>query len=441
MSLNLQSSINHVLEQFHPARMLVGLSGGVDSCVLLHTLVQQYPDIPIEAIHIHHGLNLNADQWQQHCESLCDQLEVPLQVHQVQVLDQGKGIEAAARDQRYQVFERLVHKRDLLCLGHHLDDQVETFFLRLFRGAGPHGLTGMAQDRALGAGRLVRPLLHVGRQQIEDYAIAHKLVWIEDDSNLDTRFDRNLLRQTILPLIEQRWPGYRQNITRTMGLLLQQNQQLRGGLSEELQQRMSPEDHGLDIRSFDDLPVADQAGLIRLWLSESDVALPSEKQLQQILNSIIPARDDAEPVLELNDYQIRRYQQKLWLVPNLPQIAQTDVALLPDTPVHIEGMGTLLLQTVECGETSEELISGRCQPLNVQLRQGGERVHPLGRYGSRDLKRLLQEYHVPPWWRDRLPLLYWQDDLVAVADLFVCEGFQSDPEQTGFRLVWYREGE
>ncbi|MEM7019036.1 MAG: tRNA lysidine(34) synthetase TilS [Pseudomonadota bacterium] len=194
----------------------VAYSGGIDSHVLLHLLKTSSPRSIISAVHIHHGLQSNADGWAQHCEDVCQNLDIPCQVIRVNVSqDKGASLEESARKARYVAFADLLDPNEILCMAHHADDQAETVLLRMLKGAGPNGLAGMPATRQLGNGWLWRPLLTQPRETLVAYANQHKLRWIEDTSNTDTRFDRNFLRQNILPTLKERWPGLLQTFNRT----------------------------------------------------------------------------------------------------------------------------------------------------------------------------------------------------------------------------------
>ncbi len=188
-----------------PAALLVGYSGGLDSTVLLHALAMAHPG-KVRAIHVHHGLHPEADGWAIHCERTCDALGVPLVVARVDVADIAAGPEAAARAARHTAFHAHLHEGEWLALGHHRDDQAETFLLRALRGSGPDGLAAMRPWRRFGAGTLWRPLLGIGRDALLAYARAHGLAWIDDPSNDDDAFDRNFLRNGVMPLLRKRWP-------------------------------------------------------------------------------------------------------------------------------------------------------------------------------------------------------------------------------------------
>src|SRR5262245_11065640 len=189
-------------------RIAVGLSGGVDSVVLLH----QLKDRGVSAIHVHHGLSPNADAWADFCRTVCKGLGVPLVISRVKVEKSGKGLEAAARDARYAAFRK--SKADVIALAHNLDDQAETVLMNLLRGAGLRGASGMPEHSKLGAKTLWRPLLGVSRKELLAYARKHKLAWIEDESNANEALTRNFVRRSIGPMLEQKFPQWKQSLAR-----------------------------------------------------------------------------------------------------------------------------------------------------------------------------------------------------------------------------------
>ncbi len=184
----------------------VGLSGGCDSVVLLHVLTRLGMGARLSAIHVHHGLSPNADQWVRFCGEFCAALGVPLQVCYVEVdRASGRGIEAAAREARYAAFADFVD--GCLLLAHHRGDQAETVLFNLLRGCGVAGAAGMPVERSFGGHRLVRPMLGVSRQEIETYARAEGLCWIDDESNGDLSLTRNFLRHEALGAVRLRFPA------------------------------------------------------------------------------------------------------------------------------------------------------------------------------------------------------------------------------------------
>jgi tRNA(Ile)-lysidine synthase len=429
-----------LLDQLRPwraaPRWWLGYSGGLDSTVLLHLLAglsQQAEIPPLRVIHVNHGLQEQAEAWADHCRVVCADLGLELQTREVAVKLTGDGPEAAARVARYGLFESELGAGDVLLLAHHADDQVETFFLRLMRGAGTQGLQGMPATRALGQGALVRPLLDYPRVQLQAYAREHGLNWIEDGSNQDTTLDRNYLRHEVLPQLEARWPGYRRSISQAMETVAD----TAAGFAEHYRELLAAargERHGeaaLDLVILSDCSPGLLTRLLRQWLAELGVPVPGRKPLQELVHQLAVAAPEAAPQLSFSGYCLQRFQQHLYLY--RPRPAPVDFApqrLLPGQSVQVPGLGQLAMVEVASGGT----VLPAAGYWNLRLRKGGERCQPAGRGHSQSLKKLLQEHAVPPWQRQAMPLVYAAETLVEVPGLWVCEGFEAAPEQPGFRL-------
>jgi tRNA(Ile)-lysidine synthase len=430
----------HLAELLDPWRgaacWWLGLSGGLDSCALLQLLVElgrrdELP--PLAAIHIDHQLHPESSHWAAHCADLCERLGVPLECRQVVVEDTGEGPEAAARVARYGVFESILGPGELLLLAHHLDDQVETFFLRLMRGAGTRGLTGMPESRPLGAGALLRPLLSVPRSELEAYATDRQLAWIEDSSNSDLAMDRNFLRQRVLPLLEERWPGYRLSVERSVEALTDAERVLgemdRGRLTGARREAFG--EPLLDLETL--APVSEQelARLLRRWLEVEGVTAPRQSRLVEFSRQSLTAQEDSQPLLAGPGFCLRRYLGNIHLGAGEPQLLPESLELVPGQSIALGGVGQLEMVAAEEGLRLPE--SGSWQ---LRFRRGGERCRPRGRARSQSLKKLLQESRVPPWVREHLPLVYEGDRLAAVADLWVCEEIRQ-PSIEGIRPFCY----
>lgn len=415
-TLDLQDSLRAFLARFPcRGRRWVALSGGLDSTVLLHLLSAEGE--PVSAVHVHHGLSPNSDDWADRCAELADSLGVPLVTRQV-VVDTADGVEAGARDARYREFRHLLAPGDQLLLAHHGDDQVETFFLRLLRGAGPQGLSGMRSSRPLGQGTLLRPLLGVARSELETYARENELSWIEDESNRDLRFDRNFLRARVLPLLSDRWP-LRQRIQRAARNLEESAVLLQELAESDLRDcRRRPERLGESIAldRYLALRPERQRNLLRSWAESLGGVWPSALQLAELEQQLASAEPDRQPAVPLGQMVARRFRDRLFLTPSLPEVPKS-------FSVTWGGQGVLQLAG---GGSLGGLPGWPAAQYRVAFRQGGERARPLERQHSQTLKKLMQEYGLEPWLRDRVPLIFEGDRLLAVGDLFLCDGWEGD---------------
>lgn len=416
--------------------LYLGFSGGLDSTVLLDLLLRTLPGHLPRVIHINHGLMDDSDRWQDHCAHFCHQRGVTFIPRKVTVATAGDGIEQAARQARYDVFNEVLAPGDLLFLGHHGDDQVETVLYRLLRGSGPGGLAGIPASRALGAGTLVRPLLHCSRAELERYARHRQLSWIEDDSNASLDFDRNYLRHQVVPALASRWPDYRQRILRTAVACASADTlatEVAGDDLTAVSEREEIRGWSLALGTLQALSSVRQSNLLRHWIAARSLPVPGHRVLAAVVTDLLPARRDAMPKVSWRGGELRRFGQRLYLLPSWPGGHR------PDAVIPWSGDDSLVLPdgailTVE--RVRGEGIAVRWQDtLEVRFRHGGERCKPVGRAGSAPLKKLLQEYRVPPWLRDRIPLVYCKGELAAVAGCFVCETFAAAGEQ-GMVFDW-----
>lgn len=413
----------------------VAYSGGLDSHVLLHVLRHTVPLHRLRAIHINHGISPNADQWQTHCEQVCRDLGIACHSAVIPWTAPEQNLEAQARNARYRLFESFVKPNDVLFLGHHLDDQIETFFLRLMRGAGVDGLSGMPKSRAMGLAHLMRPFLDIHRAQLEDYASAHRLNTINDESNLDNQFDRNFMRNRVLPLLASRWPMYRKPMARTLGLLQGLSKAQSTEMSPELQHRLTQDD-GFKTPGLSDMPREKIYGLLREWLRHVGATLPSAVQLAAVLDELVYAQQDAQPEIQIGGGTVRRFKTAIFFTAAFAELVPRDYVLEAHGNLDIAGCGRVSLTRTQMEDIKRPLIRADLVPLKVVFGLTGLVTTPVGRAGSRDLKRLLQEYRVKPWIRSRIPLVFHQDQLVAVGDLFVVEGCQTTVGEMGYSVVW-----
>ena len=417
----LDSQLAPLLDARH---WFVGFSGGVDSTVLLHLLQRwrrRNSGAPaLGAIHVNHNLQPAAGDWQVHCEWVCRLLQVPIVCLEGEVSLASRGLEAAARETRYSLFESQLQAGDVLFLGHHADDQVETLFLRLLRGAGVQGLAAMPAGRPLGAGRLARPLLQQSRAALETYATAQGLSWVEDPSNGDTALDRNFLRSEVLPLLAGRWPGYRRTVARAAQHIASAAALLAQAVPVPATVYSAMGDPGIHLADID--PGSPEAALaLRHWLQAAGLPMPDQAALAEFQRQLAAASERARPRLQCSAWCLQRYRDVVYLLPAAepePPAESESLQLAPGEVRELPGAGgRLWLEPVPAAGL--RLAPGEI--LEVAWRRGGERCRPRGRSGGASLKKLLQERDVPPWWRERVPLLYLEGELLAVGDLWLCD--------------------
>jgi tRNA(Ile)-lysidine synthase len=427
-----------------PRRYLVGFSGGLDSTVLTHALRQApVPRAPILAVHVNHGMQPDAGAWEEHCRRVAAALDVEFVARAVAVAgDRGFGLEAAAREARYTAIRTLMQEGDVLLSAHHEDDQAETLLLNLMRGSGVAGLAGIGASQPFGPGLLLRPMLKVSRTDIERYAKEFDLQWIDDPSNLDLRFDRNYLREEILPRLRRRWPAVTARLSHSAEL---------AGEAASLQDELASLDlrtlagtahddaasapDRLDIGGLAKLRPARQRNVLRCAIRACGLPQAPASRLRQIQNELLTAREDARPLVRWPGAEVRRYRTKLYLLAGSQQSggagAATRLILYGDgKDVPLGPLGMLRLERAAGPGIDPELVA---HGLTLRFRAGGEKIKPHGRTDTRPLKKLLQEHGVVPWMRQNLPLLYAGDTLVAAADLWIAADCARDG---GFQVRW-----
>jgi tRNA(Ile)-lysidine synthase len=389
--------------------LLVGLSGGLDSTVLLHLLATSGAARAqgLRALHVHHGLHPDADSWATSCQRLCDALRIELTVARVQVpRDGGQGLEAAARHARYVAFDAAMHDGDVLALAHHRDDQAETFLLRALRASGPDGLAAMRAWRHFGRGWLWRPLLGVSRDELLRHAQEHALQWIDDASNADTAFDRNFLRHHVLPLLRERWPTADASLARSAALCAQAVSLLDEEDASALAGARGAGGYRLDVPPLLRLDKARRARVLRRWIAGLGLPPLPAQAIARIESELLGAASDAQPQVEWSDAWIRRWHSALH--------AGRRLAPWPDA-WGVEWDGSRPLRLPDGGSLRLHGAHAFDQPLQVRARQGGERITLPGRVHSHSLKHVLQACEAPPWERARLPLLFAADGALLAA--------------------------
>lgn len=430
-------------------KLLLAYSGGLDSSVLLHLLIQVNKTLPFQlsAQHVHHGLSPNADAWADFCVASSKQLNVPITISKVKVENAGLGLEAAARTARYQALEQ--SEADFILLAHHQDDQAETFLLQLARGAGVKGLAGMGAVNGAWPRFILRPLLDAPRRALLDYAKQHRLTWIEDESNADTKFDRNFMRHEILPKLQKHYPAIQQTISRSAQHMADANTLLDEIAEQDVQsclQKGMLKLQQLNLKLLQSLSQARIHNALRWWLVQNDCNLPSAAQLLQISQQLFTAKTDAMVKIKVSDsHTLQRYRDCAFLQQNVEAVPAINLLWQGEDEMQLPD-GSLLVfsQTLGQGFALNRVPNIK---LRIQYRQGGERFWPdLGR-PSRSLKTVLQTCEIAPWQRAQLPLIFMDETLVIIPRLMIPNlgtdclclvdaSCQAKPDEIGLNVHW-----
>jgi len=417
-------------------RFYIAYSGGVDSHVLLHCCASM-PQLKdrLTAVYVHHGLQAEAESWAKHCGKTAEDLGVEFLTLRVNAkAAPGESPEEAARNARYAALKSLMKADDALLLAQHREDQLETVLLQLFRGSGLRGLSGMPERMAFGAGVMLRPLLNTPKQTIGDYARARQLSWIEDPSNQSNDYDRNFLRNAVVPLLKQRWPAIDKTVARSAKHCADA-QVLVDEVADELFDEVFDQvDKTLRIGRLTEHHRQQQQLIIRHWFRNRGLKMPAQALVGRILAQVVAAAEHRDPVLSGQGYSIRRYRDKLYCLTKLSETGldspegcehhfvwptgQASIKIAQDRELSFEPCST--------GIPREQWQSAK---VEIRFRQGGEKIRLPGRQGHHSLKNLFQEAGIPPWERDAVPLIYLNDALAAVSDRWIEAAFYSEKKQ------------
>ncbi|HEX2548870.1 MAG TPA: tRNA lysidine(34) synthetase TilS, partial [Gammaproteobacteria bacterium] len=374
----------------------VAFSGGLDSHVLLHALTTYRSKNPfsLKAIHIHHGLSPNADDWLTHCENVCRDLSLECISLKI-TIDSSKNIEEIARQKRYEIFQKFLATEDVLFTAHHEDDQAETVLLQLLRGAGTKGLSAMPVQKKLGRGVHIRPFLNVSRDALKKYALENQLSWIEDESNLNTDFSRNFLRHDIFPLLKKHWPSAHTALARSAKHCAEVENLLQEFVRQDLHVIMNENQQTLSIQQLKTFSKSRQTQIFRAWLQLLNLPLPSERKMEEIHQSFLSAAPDRFPLLQFGNVELRRYRDEIFAMPVLTERTLCGEYTWDfNTSLILPQIGELTIEK-KVGEGLHPSI----QEVSVRFREGGEYCY--FRNCHQELKKLFQTWGVPPWLRSR----------------------------------------
>ncbi len=417
MDLKTAAHVRHTMQAFWSScdldlinGFVVAYSGGLDSTVLL-SLCRNAPK-PVRSIHIHHGLQSMADDWQSHCEQTAKLWRIPHTSLRLETQPQpGESIEAWARTARYQVLLDALLPGECLLTAHHEDDQAETLLIQLCRGAGLKGMAAMPMWRSYTQRNIdhARPLLTLTRLQLQAYAVSQQLSYCEDPSNANTQFLRNHIRHQVMPLLRRDFPEVQRHLARGARHCAEA-----ADLLEELAYMDVPElaAKPLDMRDIQRLSRSRQKNVLRTWLSLHEVSMPSEKHMHVLLQEVIQSRYDKIPLLAWGDVIIRRYGYLLY-------VTSPQIQMPYDWQIIWDGSENLLLPShLGCLLAADVAHWKDNFPLTVRFRREGEVVRLWKQSQHKSLKKLMQHYRVPPWLRDRTPLLFSGDYLLAIVGYY-----------------------
>lgn len=426
---------------------LVAFSGGADSTALLHALASLRGEhaLRVRALHVHHGLQAAADAWADECARFCERHAIPLTVVRVSVARRGKGIEAAARIARYDALKTALAPGEVLLTAHHRDDQAETLLLQLLRGAGVTGLGGMAPCTEFGQGLHVRPLLAVPRAALLAYCRGHGLTWIEDPSNDDRGMRRNWLRHEVMPVLARHVPHASANLARSAMHVRDADVVLdETGWGDVAAAETAPFagptgfPSPLDVGRIAAHSIARQRNLLRCWFRYCGFAVPDTQKLEEV-RALAHGKFRAQHAqARIAGGVVGRYRHAIFLLPPLGGPTKQEMRWQMESPLSLYDGNTRLCAEPGTGN-GVSAAAIRDRSVTVRFRQGGEQLLLPGRAHHHPLKKFLNECGVPPWWRARLPIVYVDDEIAAVANFAVCAPFAARDAEASLRLSWERD--
>ena len=442
------------------AHIAIAFSGGVDSSVLLDAAVRVAGASRCVALHVHHGLSSHADAWLAHCEAFAQARGVEFAAERVEVsCETGVSVEAVARDARYRALDQMCASRSIatLWLAQHADDQAETVLLQVLRGAGLAGLAAMAPAYlpANASATRVRPLLHLLRAQLEQYASEHALRWIDDESNADTRYARNALRHDVMPALAVHFPGFRDALARTAAHAASAQRLLDALAKMDMETASRDEGRALSHDALLALDDDRALNLIRHWMRTLGFTAASSARLGDALRQLRETGAAGEGHALRVDHAghaLRSYRGLVYWEAGdsrepadetaLAARAQSELAWQGESVWRLpQWRGTFVFADAAAGEPDAIPVSVlRGAVLSARSRSGGERMRPGEAPGapSRTLKNLFQERAIPAWKRD-VPLLYIGDDLLFVPLLGLNRATLPEPGAGGeshVRILW-----
>lgn len=418
----------------------VGYSGGVDSHVLLHLCASiNALKGKITAVYVHHGLQAEAESWSTHCQKTAENLQVnfiELRIDATSAL--GESPEEAARNARYTALKPLINDNDLLLIGQHREDQLETVLLQLFRGAGLRGLSGMPESSGFGLGHILRPLLMVGKLDINQYAKDHQLHWIEDPSNQQNDYDRNFLRNTVIPLLKQRWESCDKTVARSARHCAEAQVIVSAVADELFYPVFNKVTKTLCVSQLQAHKSPRQQLIIRHWFQSLGLRMPAQAFVERIQSEVIAAREDSDPILAGQGCFIRRYRDKLYCLKQPEQQEPlSDIHWsIGQTTIEFAAGHKLTYLPSSVGILQEQWQKAK---ITVKFRSGGEKIRLPNRKEHHSLKKLFQEAGIPPWERELMPLVYLNNKLAAVGELWISADFYHEKPNGCIRLSLQNE--
>ncbi|WMC20327.1 MAG: tRNA lysidine(34) synthetase TilS [Enterobacteriaceae bacterium PSpyr] len=382
-------------------KYLIAYSGGIDSSALLQIMYDlnkiYFKKISLRAIHINHNLNINSNIWVRHCYLFCKERNIKLIIKNIYI-KKKKNIENTARNLRYKFFKKIIINNEILLLAHHLQDQCETFLLALKRGSGPKGLSCMPFKKKIGKNYLIRPFLNINKKYIQKYILIKKIKYIIDKSNYNIKFDRNYIRIKILPLIIKKWPNFYISIFKSTILCSNQEKFINNIINKKILLNQNKK-KALFINYLKKKKKKKSFLIIKNWINKFNLKTPSYKIIKNIWYEIILSNKKSKPKLINKLYKIIRYSKYLYLLFNN----------------KFNKISKLLINKIEGFILKAPNIKTK---INIKFILKGK-YKILGKMHLLNEKKIWKEFGIPPWLRNKIPLLYYNEKLISAIGFFI----------------------
>lgn len=425
--------LNRVAHELSGAtNLLLAFSGGMDSTVLLHLLLQlQGQFSSLRVVHIHHGVDAEDEQVAQFCLRSCQGWQIACDTIRIQVECRSRvSLQDAARKARYEALAAYMRPGEWLVTAHHLNDQCETFLLALKRGSGPKGLSAMASSQSFSVGQLIRPLLKVAQSDLQEYAKSHSLQWFEERSNQTLRFDRNFLTQMIIPQLLDRWPAFLESTARSAQLCAQQEQVV-DEWSYAYLRPILDQQKSLPIAPLIELSIAHRNAILLRWCRMVGAPAPSHQAILHLWHEVALSRHDANPILQIGSWQVRRFRERLYLLPPQPPLPDK---ICWDLTADLQLPADLGILACSASEGSHVRAPTADQIVTIRFGLRGRVA--ISNVGRARVKKIYQECQVPPWLRDRLPVVYYDEIPISIPGILVTAEATPTTGESGFYLEW-----
>lgn len=429
--------INKII-QYHD-KILVGFSGGLDSTVLLHLLIKinqkTKKNIKIRAIHINHNISENSEKWNEHCKEICLKWKINFISEKIYTYNTKKiGIECAARNARYKILKKIHLPKEIIVLGHHLNDQIETFLLALKRGSGSKGLSGMSTFTKFSKTQIIRPLLFLEKKKILYYAKKNSLNWIEDETNNDIKYDRNFLRSNIIPIFNKRWPYFIKSVEKSLNIFKNQEILLNELIDEKLK-KITSKKGAIKIKYLKKYSEKKKNIIFRYWFYYNKLPKPSYIQLKEINKKLNSLENKKNIKINLNNCIIYLFKKKLWILPKLKDI--TKISLKCKIPSKIklpDNMGFLIFNkkngtTIRKPNKNEKIFIKFGLNGNIKIKKKNKTIR---------IKKIWQKFNIPPILRTRIPLIYYNDKLISAINIFVTKYGKNNLKNNKIKIKWIK---